>query len=59
MKETRIFKPEKATKNTMRFEEIIEEGKAPLLRTIYIQSYSPLSREKVILVTVESADATE
>jgi hypothetical protein len=33
------FKVDKATKNTVRYEEVPEEGKPPIVGTIYVQKW--------------------
>ena len=33
------FKKEKETKNTVRFQEVIEEGKPPIIGTVYLQKW--------------------
>lgn len=43
---------DKATTNTVRYKEVIEEGKAPLMRTLYVQDYVAGEHKKV-KVTLE------
>ena len=33
------FKKEKETKNTVRFQEVLEEGKPPIIGTLYLQKW--------------------
>lgn len=38
-KQTVRFKAEKATKNTIKFEEVTEEGKPPIVGSLYVQKW--------------------
>lgn len=38
-KQTVSFEFEKKTKNSVRFKEVPEEGKAPLVGTLYVQNW--------------------
>ena len=33
------FKKEKETKNTVRYQEVVEEGKPPVIGTLYLQKW--------------------
>jgi hypothetical protein len=49
------FELEKETKNSVRYKEVPEEGKAPILGSIYIQKWFAGS-SKNIEITVEKKD---
>ncbi len=52
-----LFTEEKATKNTIRFEEDLDsEGKPPKIKTLYLQNWvlKGLGNPKKIKVTIES-----
>ena len=49
------FELEKQTKNSVRYKEVPEEGKAPILGSIYVQKWFAGS-SKNIEITVEKKD---
>lgn len=54
-----LFTEEKATKNTIRFEEDLDlEGKPPKIKTLYLQNWvlKGLGNPKKIKVTIEPAE---
>lgn len=48
------FEKEKETKNTIRFKEIPEDGKPPIIGTLYMQNWAVKDVDK-LKVTVEKA----
>ncbi len=46
------FKKEKETKNTVRYQEVVEEGKPPIIGTLYLQKWFAGETE-TINITVE------
>ena len=49
------FEYEKETKNSVRYQEVPEEGKAPMMGTIYVQKWFAGST-KNIEVTIDKKD---
>lgn len=49
------FEYEKETKNSVRYKEVPDEGKAPVLGTVYVQKWFAGS-SKVIEVTIDKKD---
>ena len=45
---------EKETKNTYRFKEKTEEGKPPIIGTIYVQKWAFATAPKELKVTIEA-----
>lgn len=43
------FKKEKETKNTVRFQEIEEKGKPPVVGTLYVQRWFAGDREELTI----------
>lgn len=54
-KETIHFEFEKETKNSVRYQEVPEAGKAPIIGTVYIQKWFAGNAKKLTL-TVELDD---
>lgn len=52
---TVTFEYEKETKNSVRYQEIPEEGKAPIMGTLYVQKWFAGS-SKTLEVTIEKKD---
>ena len=48
-----IFKKEKETKNTIRYEEKPEEGKPPVIGTLYVQKWFAGDRETIEIEIAE------
>ncbi|HEY9134296.1 MAG TPA: hypothetical protein VIM85_00715 [Pseudomonadales bacterium] len=56
MSNTRVkFKYEKETKNSVRYQEVPEEGKAPVVGTLYVQKWFAGST-KHIEITIDKKD---
>jgi len=52
---TAQFEKEKETKGTIRFKEVPEDGKPPIIGTLYMQKWAAGSAEKVtVTVSTES-----
>lgn len=49
------FEYEKETKNSVRYKEVPEEGKPPVMGTLYVQKWFAAST-KTLQVTVEKID---
>ncbi len=49
------FEYEKETKNSVRYKEISEEGKAPVLGTVYVQKWFA-GNTKTLEVTIDKKD---
>lgn len=49
------FEYEKETKNSVRYQEVPEEGKAPIMGTLYVQKWYA-GNSKNLEVTVEKKD---
>lgn len=49
-KHTIQFKREKETKNTVRFEEVPEKGKPPIMGTLYLQKWVAGSASELTVV---------
>jgi hypothetical protein len=49
------FEFEKATKNSVRFKEVPEEGKAPILGSIYVQKWFA-GGSKSLEITIDKKD---
>lgn len=49
------FEYEKETKNSIRFKEVAEEGKAPILGTVYVQKWFA-GDSKHIEITINKID---
>ena len=49
------FEFEKETKNSVRYKEIPEEGKAPIVGSIYVQKWFA-GKTKTITVTIDKTD---
>tara|TARA_B110000977_G_scaffold175363_1_gene230048 strand:- start:2941 stop:3111 length:171 start_codon:yes stop_codon:yes gene_type:complete len=49
------FEYEKETKNSVRYQEVPEEGKAPIIGTLYVQKWFAGST-KNIAVTIDKQD---
>lgn len=49
------FEYEKETKNSVRFKEVPEEGKAPIVGTLYVQKWFS-GASKMLEVTIEKKD---
>jgi hypothetical protein len=49
------FEYEKETKNSVRYQEVPEEGKAPIMGTLYVQKWFAGST-KALEVTIEKKD---
>lgn len=47
MEITAIFEKEKETKGTVRYKEVPEAGKPPIVGTLYIQKWAASNAEKV------------
>ena len=43
------FKKEKDTKNTVRFQEVEEKGKPPVIGTLYVQKWFAGDREELTI----------
>ena len=47
---------DKVTKNTHRFAEVPEDGKPPIIKTLYVQSWAlPTPKPENITVTIEAS----
>ncbi len=56
MSETVVkFEYEKETKNSVRYKEIPDEGKAPIVGTLYVQKWFAGS-SKVLQITIDKKD---
>ena len=53
--ETIKFEYEKATKNSVRYQEVSEDGKAPILGTVYVQKWFA-GNTKTLEITIEKKD---
>jgi len=54
------FKLEKETKNTVRYAEVLEDGEAPVIGTLYVQkTYLPTTPIEVLSVTIGIAVESE
>jgi len=49
------FEYEKATKNSVRFKEVPEEGSAPIVGTLYVQKWYA-GETKTIEITIDKKD---
>jgi len=49
-KTTVILEFEKETKNSVRYKEILEEGKAPIVGTVYLQKWFAGNTKQIELV---------
>ena len=54
-KTTVKFEYEKETKNSVRYQEVPEEGKAPIMGTLYVQKWFAGSSKK-LEITLEKKD---
>ncbi|WP_293266461.1 hypothetical protein [Neptunomonas sp.] len=54
-KVTVTFEYEKETKNSVRYQEVPEEGKAPIMGTLYVQKWYAGST-KSLEITIEKKD---
>ena len=54
-KETIKFEYEKATKNSVRYQEVPEEGKPPILGSLYVQKWFA-GNSKILEITIEKKD---
>lgn len=43
------FKKDRDTKNTVRFDEVIEPGKPPVIGTLYVQKWFAGDREEIVI----------
>ncbi len=55
-KETIKFEAEKEVKHSIRFKEVVEQGKAPIVGTIYVQKWY-VGSAKSLFITIEKSDA--
>ena len=55
-KETIMFEAEKEVKHSIRFKEVVEQGKAPIVGTIYVQKWY-VGSAKQLFITIEKSDA--
>jgi len=46
---TRTFKFDRATKNTVRYTEVVEDDQAPVVGTIYIQKHAAQGATEVVI----------
>ncbi|MFQ3289034.1 MAG: hypothetical protein ACI93V_001256 [Alteromonadaceae bacterium] len=53
--ETIKFEYEKSTKNSVRYQEVSEDGKAPILGTVYVQKWFA-GNTKTLEITIEKKD---
>ena len=53
MKLEKTFEMEKETKNTIRYAEVAEEGKPPVIGTIYVQKWALKGIPEKVKVTLE------
>mgnify|MGYP000423824882 CR=1 FL=1 len=51
------FEYEKETKNSVRYKEVPEEGKAPIVGTLYVQKWYA-GDSKQLTVTIDKKDAS-
>lgn len=49
------FEYEKETKNSVRYKEVPEEGKAPMVGTLYVQKWFA-GNSKTLAITIEKKD---
>ncbi len=49
------FEYEKETKNSVRYQEVPEEGKAPIMGTLYVQKWFA-GNTKSLSITIEKKD---
>mgnify|MGYP000084725804 CR=1 FL=1 len=54
-KEILKFEYEKATKNSVRYQEVPKEGKPPILGTLYVQKWFS-GNSKTLEITIEKKD---
>lgn len=54
-KTTVTFEYEKETKNSVRYQEVPEEGKAPIMGTLYVQKWFA-GNSKSLEITIEKKD---
>ncbi|ETX11817.1 hypothetical protein MUS1_07680 [Marinomonas ushuaiensis DSM 15871] len=54
-KTTVTFEYEKETKNSVRYQEIPEEGKAPIMGSLYVQKWFA-GNSKSLEITIEKKD---
>ncbi|NLQ16166.1 hypothetical protein HGG82_00835 [Marinomonas sp. M1K-6] len=52
---TVTFEYEKETKNSVRYQEVPEEGKAPIMGTLYVQKWFA-GNSKTLKITLEKQD---
>ena len=44
------FKKDRETKNTVRFDEVTEPGKPPVIGTLYVQKWFAGDREEITII---------
>ncbi|WP_169565807.1 hypothetical protein [Neptunomonas japonica] len=54
-KVTVTFEYEKETKNSVRYQEVPEEGKAPIMGSLYVQKWFA-GNTKLLEITIEKKD---
>ena len=54
MEKTVKFKVEKETKNTVRFNEVPEEGQPPIIGTLYVQKWFAGNATELVVVIKKS-----
>jgi hypothetical protein len=51
------FRKEKETKNTVRYQEVVEEGKPPIIGTLYLQKWFAGDTETINITVDKEAGA--